>query len=190
MADTATMRQDRVAHPKVREDDARGTPPGAGVVPGKPLHPGANPGKIGNPPFVPTVDQRRDVEAWVRAGLTRDDIGIMLDVSGSTVDRHFKRELQLGRAKLKVALGGKLVKMALEGDKTSLIFWLRTQAKWNTRVEHVGADGGPIKTFDLSQFPLDEKRLLLAVIDQLLAQHGEEAHGDQPGQPDQPTTTH
>lgn len=169
------------AHPKVRDDDARGTPPGQGVV-------SSNGGQIGNPPFVATPEQRRDVEAWVRAGCTADDIAVLLDVSRSTVDRHFKRELQLGRAKLKVALGGKLVKMALEGDKTSLIFWLRTQAKWNTRVEHVGPDGGPIRTFDLSPFNLDEKRVLLGVIDQLLGQHGEEANGAQPGQPDQPTT--
>lgn len=171
------------AHPKIRDDDARGTPPGAGTVE-------SNGGKIGNPPFNATPDQRRDVEAWVRAGCTADDIAVLLDVSRSTVDRHFKRELQLGRAKLKVALGGKLVKMALEGDKTSLIFWLRTQAKWNTRVEHVGADGGPIRTFDLGGLDLDEKRTLLRVIDQLLAQHGEEAHGDQPGSADQPPTTH
>lgn len=171
------------AHPKVRDDDARGTPPGNGQI--TPSHGG----QIGNPPFIATPEQRRDVEAWVRAGCTAEDISVLLNVSRSTVERHFKRELQVGRAKLKVALGGKLVKMALEGDKTALIFWLRTQAKWNTRVEHVGADGGPIKTFDLSGFGLDEKRVLLGVIDQLLAQHGEEVpDGGEPAQPDQPTT--
>lgn len=178
MAETATMPADR-AHPKVREDDARGTPPGAGVV--TPEHGG----QIGNPPFVATPEQRQDVEAWVRAGCTAADIAILLNTSRATVDRHFKRELELGRAKLKVALGGKLVKMALSGDKGALIFWLRTQAKWNVRVEHTGADGGPIKTFDLSSFDLDEKRVLLGVIDQLLTQHGgEEVDGNQPGQPD------
>lgn len=177
------------AHPKVRDDDARGTPPGKGVIK-------SNGGQIGNPPFVATPKMRADVEAWVRTGSTIEDLAVLITAyyhvpcSPSTVERHFKTERQLGRAKLKVALGGKLVKMALEGDKTALIFWLRTQAKWNTRVEHVGADGGPIKTFDLSGFDLDEKRVLLGVIDQLLAQHGEEeaAHGEQPGQPDQPTT--
>lgn len=168
-------------HPKVREDDRRGVRPGEGVVE-------SNGGQIGQAPFVPTPEQRRDVEAWVRAGCTADDIAILLDKSRATVDRHFKRELALGRAKLKVALGGKLVKMALEGDKTALIFWLRTQAKWNVRVEHTGADGGPIKTYDLSQFELDEKRALLKIIDQLLAQHGEEGdHAGTADQPDQPT---
>jgi len=169
-------------HPKVREDDARGCPAGQGTV--TPEHGG----QIGQPAYTPSADDRRDVEAWVRAGLTEDDIAIMLDKSKSTVRRHFKRELELGRAKLKVALGGKVVKMALEGDRASLFFWLRTQAKWNTRVEHVGPDGGPIRTYDLSAFGIDEKRVLLGVIDQLLAQHGEgEAHGDASAQPTGPT---
>lgn len=168
-----------MASDQAESQDRRGTPPGAGTI--VPEHGG----QIGNPPFVPTAAQRQDVESWVRAGCTAADIGILLDVSRQTVERHFKRELELGRARLKVALGGKLVKMALAGDKTSLIFWLRTQAKWNVRVEHTGADGGAIKTFDLGGLATDEKRVLLAVIDQLLAQHGEEPNGDgtagQPG---------
>lgn len=175
MAEAATV-SPSTAQPKVREDDARGTPPGTGTI--EPEHGG----QIGNPPFEPTPDQRRDVEAWVRAGCTAVDIGILLNVNERTVRRHFKRELELGRAKLKVALGGKLVKMALEGDKGALIFWLRTQAKWNVRVEHTGADGGPIRTYDLSSLGLDEKRVLLGVISQLIDQHGgEEAHGDDAG---------
>jgi hypothetical protein len=178
MADTATVGL-QASNPKTRPDDARGTPPGEGTV--RPAHGG----QIGNPPFVPTDEKRRDVEAWVRAGLTEDDIAILLECSRSTVRRHFERELKMGQARLKVAMGGKAVKMALEGDRTMLIFWLRTKAKWNVRVEHTGADGGPIRTYDLSQFDSDQKRLLLTMIDQMIEQHGgEEANGDSA----QPTT--
>lgn len=171
------------ARPKVRDDDARGTPPGRGTI--EPEHGG----RIGNPPFEATPDMRRDVEAWVRAGATGEDIAILLTasynvpVSRATVDRHFKSELAVGRARLRVAIGGSLVKDALSGNMTAKIFWLRTQAKWNVRVEHTGADGGPIRTYDLSALGLDEKRVLLGVIDQLLGQHGGEgASGDDASQ--------
>lgn len=173
---------------KTRDDDARGTPPGQGTI--TPPHGG----QIGNPPFEPTPEMRRDVEAWVRAGATGEDIAVLITAnygrpcSRQTVDRHFKHELAVGRAKLRVAIGGSLVKDALEGNLTAKIFWLRTQAKWNTRVEHVGADGGAVRSFDLGGLDLDEKRTLLRVIDQLLAQLGEGGgHGDSTAS-DQPTT--
>lgn len=172
------MAPERV-HPKVREDDARGTPAGQGTV--EPDHGG----RIGNPPFEPTDEQRRDVEAWIKAGLTADGIADLLNISRSTVDRHFKRELKVSRLKVQAAIGASLVQKALRGNLTAQIFYLRTQAKWNVRVEHTGEGGGPIKTFDLSPLGTDEKRVLLGVIDQLLAQHGgEEANGDSAG--DQP----
>jgi hypothetical protein len=167
---------------KVRPDDARGTPPGTGTVET------ATGGRIGNPPFVATDAMRRDVEAWVRAGLQPPDIAILLNVSRQTIDRHFKRELQVARIKVKAAIGASLTQKALRGNLTAQIFWLRTQAKWNVRVEHTGADGGPIKTFDLSQLAMDEKRVLLNVIDQLLAQHGGEEDRNGDGASDQPTT--
>jgi hypothetical protein len=187
MPEGAEMAADQ-SFPKVREDDARGCPAGGGVVEGKPLHPGSNPGRIGNPPFVPTDEQRRDVEAWVRGGLQADDIAILLDKSRSTIDRHFKRELKVGRIKVKLAIGTNLTQKALRGNLTAQIFWLRTQAKWNVRVEHTGPDGGAIKTFDLSALGSDEKRVLLAVIDQLLAQQEEEKpNGDDAADGDQPS---
>ncbi len=168
------------AHPKTRDDDARGTPPGSGtIVP-------AHGGQIGNPAFVATDAMRADVEAWVRAGATGEDIAVLIEAnhdvacSRATVDRHFKKELATGRAKLKVAIGGSLVKDALSGNMTAKIFWLRTQAKWNTRVEHEAIGGGAIRTFDFSGLALDEKRVLLGVIDQLLAQ----IQDDKSGQPE------
>lgn len=161
------------ARPKVRDDDARGTPAGAGTI--TPEHGG----RIGNPPFVPTEQQRRDVEAWTRAGLTADGCAELLGISRATVDRHFKAELRISRLKVQAAIGASLVRKALAGNLTAQIFYLRTQAKWNVRIEHTGADGGAIKTFDLSALAIEEKRVLLNVIDQLLSQQeGGEADGD------------
>ena len=167
-----------MAATKVRDGDARGTPPGAGTI--TPEHGG----RIGNPPYVPTPEQRRDVEAWVKAGLKPEDIGVLLDISEPTVRRHFKDELTKSRIKVKAAIGASLVAKALRGNLTAQIFYLRTQAKWNVRVEHTGEGGGPIRTYDLSNLGLDEKRTLLAVIDQLLGQHGGEVDGN--GDVDQP----
>lgn len=163
--------------PKVRDDDARGTPRGAGTVE-------SNGGRIGNPPYVPTDFERAAVARWTKAGMTADKIATQLGISRATVDRHFKKELAKARFEVEAAIGASLIAKALKGNLTAQIFYLRTQAKWNVRVEHTGADGGPIKTFDLSGLDISEKRVLLAVIDQLLEQHGEgEGDGSPDGQP-------
>lgn len=146
--------------------DRRGTPKGAGTV--------ANPkgGVIGNPPFEPTEQMRADVVAWTKAGLTTEDCGTLLNVSRQTIERHFKRERAVAKIETKRAIAGKLTMMALKGDKTCMIFWLRTQAKWNVRVEHTGEGGGPIRTIDLSGFSLEEQRMLLPLIDRMMSQTG------------------
>ena len=150
--------------PKTRDDDARGTPPGAGtVVP-------AHGGRIGNPPFIPTAQQRIEVTAWGKAGLQTADIAVLLDVSVRTVERHFGRELAVSKAEMKRAIGGNLTRKALEGNLTAQIFWLRTQAKWNVRVEHVGPDGGPVRYVDLSEVLKGKSQAELATLEPILEQ--------------------
>lgn len=159
-----------VPHFKTREDDARGTPAGAGTIHCE------HGGRIGNPPYVPTDENRRDVVAWVKAGLTQQDCADLLDIHLATFKKYYHREWKVERIKVKLAIAGRLTQMALKGDKTCMIFWLRTKAKWNTRVEHVGPDGGPIKLIDLTPHlaKLDDAQLdlLEPLLEQLLAAGG------------------
>ncbi len=159
-----------------------------GAPKGKATTPQPHGGAIGQPPFVATDEMRRDVEAWVKAGLTQDDIGLLLDVSHDTVKRHFPRELAVSKIKLKAVLGGMVAKKALAGDSKMLIFWLRTQGKWNTRIEVSGPDGGPVQSVDWARLLDGKTEEELAAIgpflEQMLGAFGGEAAPS--GNPDGP----
>lgn len=145
--------------------DHRGTPAGAGTI--TPAHGG----RIGNPPFEPTDEQRIQVRTLAKV-VSQEMICRITGLKKDTLNRHFRHELDIGKAEAVSTIGAALLQKAMAGNLTAMIFYLRTQGKWNTRVEHVGADGGPIRTYDLSPFSLDDKRRLLPLLDALLGQHG------------------
>ena len=143
--------------------DQRGTPKGAGVI--RPEHGG----QIGNPPFVPTQEQRDNVSAWVKV-TSADVIAGQLGISRDTLDRHFKTELSLGRFQAVAKVGTKLLEKALQGNMTAMIFYLKTQGKWSQRLELSGPGGGAIPTVDLSNFLAGKSDEELAVLEPLLEQ--------------------
>lgn len=170
-------------------ESRRGTPPGKGIVPGKPLHPGANPGLIGNPPFVPTEAQRAKARSLAKTFPINGErlIARMMGISRTTLRAHFGDDLELGRAEMLAAVGGQVISRALDadakdangkpvakGDFEAQKFVLARLGGWSTKVEHSGPDGGPIETvsFDLSHLSIEQQEALLPVIDLLLHQAG------------------
>lgn len=77
-------------------------------------------------------------------GVPEDDIALTVDISGPTLRKHYRRELDLGHVKANAAVAQSLYKKAT-GDGTSAvtaaIFWLKTRAGWKETVvtEHSGA---------------------------------------------------
>jgi hypothetical protein len=120
-----------------------GCPPGQGQI--VPEHGG----RIGNPPFEPTDQQRSDVRTWAKIA-SHETIAAMLGITTRTLAKYFPDELAEGKFEAVAAVGGKLLAKALKGDTASMIFYLKTQGKWSTRIEHTGPDGGPIQTVDIS----------------------------------------
>lgn len=155
----------------------RGTPPGKGVVL-------ANGGRIGNPPFVPTEEQRYKVRQYAKAFPVAGEhhIARLIGVCRQTLRNHFADDLALGRAEMLAAVGSQMVNRALDangtspdgkplakGDLDAQKFVLARLGNWSTKVEHAGPGGGPIRTFDLTNLTEEQKDALLPVIDQLLA---------------------
>lgn len=122
-----------------KRQDKRGTPKGAGTV-------RASGGKIGNPPFEATAEQRKLVESHAAVGTPHEIIAELLDISADTLVRHFRKELDQGLARMNSRIGGLVAKAALGGCKTRQIFWMKTRAGWATRHELSGPGGGPIPT--------------------------------------------
>jgi hypothetical protein len=149
--------------------ERRGCPPGAGTV----AH---NGGRIGNPPYVPTEEMRQNVRTWIKIADAETIAGYM-GISRDTLDKYYARELKEGRFMMIATLGAKAIDMAMKGDRTMLIFVLRTQGKWNTRLELTGKDGSPLRHIDISKvletYSDEQLTLLEPVLEQLLAAGGD-----------------
>lgn len=134
--------------PKKRPD-RRGTPKGKATRTGGPgiKKSGTKPkGRIGNPPFVATDEQRIQVEAYVAAGAQQWLIAEYLQVSIDTLQRHFAVELEHGKQRIDAKVGSSIVQKALAGDADFMKFYAARRAGWKTTtaVESSGPDGGPI----------------------------------------------
>lgn len=97
-------------------------------------------------PHKPTQESRRLVETSSGIGLPHEQIGLLLDIDDKTLRKHYRDELNKGKAKAHLKIAETLYKKATGGDTTSLIWWTKTQMKWSETVkqEITGAEGAPL----------------------------------------------
>jgi len=116
-----------------------GTAPGQG---------GSLPGTNGQPPFIPTAEQRTQIRKLVACGFTRDSIAIITEIPITTMETHFAHELTHGKLVTDARILTGIVNMAEEGDKTMSIFWARAKAGWKHAGE--GQDSGAAGQFTIN----------------------------------------
>ncbi len=171
--------------PKTRPDDKRGAAKGGNGITGL-----GGGGSIGQQPFVPTDAQRARVRQLAKAfpHQREDYIAALMGFSLSTLHRHFREELTLGRAELVADVAAQFVARAIDhkdeiakGDIDAQKFVLVRMGGWLQTVAHTGKDGGPIQTmnYDLSSLSEDQKRAILPVLDQLLGEAERHDDGDE-----------
>lgn len=83
--------------------------------------------KGGRPPFVPTEIQRTLVTVLRAIGEDPADIAREIGCDKRTLYKYFRQELAHGKARVRAKIGMSLVKKAIAGDNTAMIFWLKTQ---------------------------------------------------------------
>lgn len=115
---------------------------------------------MARPPFQPTPEDRALVEQLAAFGIPVESMVLFVkdrrtgrSISERTLRKHFKSELEQGSLKANVKVAQTLFKKALSGDTTSMIFWLKTRARWKESpqsVELTGKDGGPIQNTEMS----------------------------------------
>ena len=164
MAEDAPERRHGGGVPKTRADDARGAPAGGGTV-----YP-AHGGRIGNPPFEPTAEQRKQVRDYAKVfPMQRErSIALLMGFSYDTLKRYFQDDIEMGRAELIAAVGSQMVNRAIDATKVDLAkgdldaqkFLLARIGGWSTKTEVSGPGGGPIpvreEELDLSRFTDEE----------------------------------
>ena len=100
----------------------------------------------------PTDEQRRLVESTSGLGLPHEQIAILVGLDDKTLRKHYRHELDAGKAKANSQIAKTLYSKALAGDTTSLIWWTKSQMRWSETVkqELTGADGEPLQGIQVS----------------------------------------
>ena len=92
---------------------------------------------------VPSDESREAVSTLTAAGWPQTDIMKLLGIgSKHTLTRHYRHELNEGALAVHSALAQGAIRMALGGDRTMLIFVLKTKFGWRER-ERASDDGTP-----------------------------------------------
>jgi len=104
----------------------------------------------------PTPETRKLVESSSGLGLPHESIAVLVGIDDKTLRKHYRQELDLGKAKAHGQIAKTLYSKALGGDTTSLIWWTKTQMRWSETVkqEHMGEGGGPVRVVAMNN--LDE----------------------------------
>ena len=124
---------------------------------------------LARPQFQPTDEDRALVEQLAAFGIPVESMTLFVKtkegkpISERTLRKHFVKELDQGELKANVKVAQTLFKKAISGDTTSMIFWLKTRARWKEspqRVELTGKDGGPVEQ---KTTVVDEQQIKAAV---------------------------
>lgn len=103
----------------------------------QPKKPGSDPG--GRPPYVPTEEQRKMVEAMASVGIQQTEIALVVGIDGKTLRAHFRDELDTAMVKANAKVAANLFKQATKDDPkavTAAIFWAKTRMGWKEPVTH------------------------------------------------------
>ena len=94
-------------------------------------------------PHIPTDDYKKQVEASAGLGLPHEQIAALIGIDDKTLRKHYRTELDVGKAKASASIAKSLYNKALGGDTTAMIWWTKAQMKWSETVkqELTGADG-------------------------------------------------
>lgn len=84
--------------------------------------------------FQPTDEQRNMVRKLSGYGLPHEQIAALVGkgIDRDTLAKHFRRELDEGKAAASERIGATLFEKAMAGDTASLIWWTKAQMRWTS----------------------------------------------------------
>lgn len=98
-------------------------------------------------PHEPDDKTRATVEAMSSYGIPHEDIAKVIGIDDKTLRKYYRHELDVATAKANAQVAQRLYKKCMADDTTSIIFWLKTRAKWaetmRQEFQPLGADGKP-----------------------------------------------
>lgn len=134
----------------------------------------------GQPPYVPTAQNRKVVEAMSATGLTQLQIASALGISDKTLRKFYRFELDVAAIKANAAVGQSLFLQAVGGptrdwekaNTTAGIWWSKARMGWKEQpLEVTTPDGKPFQVEDASARDIIIGRIA-GIADRLRAGHG------------------
>lgn len=84
----------------------------------------------------PTEASRKEVSAYAAVGTPHHDIARLVGLSIKTLLKHYRHELDTGKARATAQVAKTLFQMATQEKNTAAaIFWMKAQAGWRDRSE-------------------------------------------------------
>ena len=135
----------------------------------------------GRPSHEPSKASRDLVTLHKAIGTPQETIALLLEIDAKTLRKHYRAELDTGKARMIGAVGGKLFKAAMgspvydsagkkvgetKGDITAQIFIMKTQGGWKTAtaLELSGPGGGPVKHINKEMTPEEAQQAYAATL--------------------------
>lgn len=86
----------------------------------------------GRKSFEPTQREREQVEAMAGFGVPYEQIASLVrdGIHKETLFKHFRRELDQGKAKANAKIGQTLFQQAVNGNTSAAIWWSKSQMGW------------------------------------------------------------
>jgi hypothetical protein len=108
--------------------------------------------------FIATDEERAQVKLLAKV-MTEKPLAALMDISVSTLRRHFAKELAIGEAEMLRAVGTNMVTRAMSGDFQAQRLILTTRGGWTSKHELTGPGGGPIQIAAVDLSMLDDEEL-------------------------------
>tara|TARA_Y100000593_G_scaffold38802_1_gene75111 strand:+ start:784 stop:1110 length:327 start_codon:yes stop_codon:yes gene_type:complete len=76
---------------------------------------------------------RKTVKAMAAYGIRHDDIARVVGVTGKTLRKHYRGELDTGHIEANAQVAGSLFQNAKGGNVTAQIWWTKTRMGWSEK---------------------------------------------------------
>lgn len=95
----------------------------------------------------PSKETQHIVETSSGLGLPHEQIAALIGIDDKTLRKHYREQLDVGKAKASAKVAQTLFNKALSGDTTAMIWWSKAQMRWCEvqRHELTGANGSAIQ---------------------------------------------
>jgi hypothetical protein len=134
---------------------------------------------------VPTVEDRKQVEAMAGYGIPQEDIARRVGIDPKTLRKHYRRELDTGATKANAKVAESLYQNATQGNVTAQIWWTKSRMGWSEtkKTELTGGGGEALFPNDpIERLNLTELRQLAAIMARV-GDDGEGESGDSEAEP-------